>query len=60
HVVRCFADDDVIHVAGSVKPIRDIEVINLELALADLATVEKAIQKNQKLVKAGQKEAIKE
>jgi GTP-binding protein YchF len=60
HVVRCFADDDVIHVSGSVKPIRDIEVINLELALADLATVEKAIQKNQKLVKAGQKEAIKE
>lgn len=60
HVVRCFADDDVIHVSGSVKPIRDVEVINMELALADLATVEKAMQKNQKLLKAGQKEAIKE
>lgn len=60
HVVRCFADDDVIHVSGSVKPIRDVEVINMELALADLATVEKAISKNQKLLKSGQKEAIKE
>lgn len=60
HVVRCFTDDDVIHVSGSVKPIRDVEVINMELALADLATVEKAISKNQKLLKSGQKEAIKE
>jgi ribosome-binding ATPase len=60
HVVRCFSEDNVIHVSGSVGPIRDISVINLELALADLATVEKAIQKNQKLVKMGQKEAIKE
>ncbi len=60
HVVRCFADDDVIHVSGSVKPIRDVEVINMELALADLATVEKAMHKNQKLLKSGQKEAMKE
>lgn len=60
HVVRCFSEDNVIHVSGSVGPIRDISVINLELALADLATVEKAIQKNQKLLKMGQKEAIKE
>ena len=60
HVVRCFEHDDVIHVAGRVNPIDDIEVINLELALADLAAVEKAIQKNQKLVKAGQKEIVKE
>lgn len=60
HVVRCFAHDDVIHVSGRVNPIEDIEVINCELALADLATVEKALLKNQKLVKAGQKEAIKE
>ena len=60
HVVRCFEHDDVIHVAGRVNPIEDIEVINLELALADLAAVEKAIQKNQKLVKAGQKEIVKE
>src|ERR1700733_3139698 len=41
HVVRCFEDDNVIHVAGKVDPISDIEVINTELALADLATVEK-------------------
>ena len=60
HVVRCFADDDVVHVSGSVQPLRDIEVINLELALADLATIEKAIAKNQKLAKSGQKEAVKE
>jgi GTP-binding protein YchF len=60
HVVRCFEHDDVIHVSGRVNPIEDIEVINMELALADLASVEKAILKNQKLVKAGQKEAIKE
>ena len=60
HVVRCFEHDDVIHVAGRVNPIEDIEVINLELALADLSSVEKAILKNQKLVKAGQKDAIKE
>ena len=60
HVVRCFSEENVIHVAGSVSPIRDISVINFELALADLATVEKAMQKNQKLLKIGQKEAIKE
>jgi len=59
HVVRCFDHDDVIHVAGRVNPIEDIDVIHLELALADLSTVEKALLKNQKLVKAGQKEAIK-
>ena len=41
HVVRCFEDDDIIHVSGSVDPLRDIEVINLELALADLAQLEK-------------------
>ena len=41
HVVRCFDDDDVIHVSGSVKPLRDIEIINLELGLADLAQIEK-------------------
>jgi GTP-binding protein YchF len=43
HVVRCFADDNVVHVSGGVDPIRDIEVIDTELALADLATVEKAL-----------------
>ncbi|MCZ2136375.1 MAG: redox-regulated ATPase YchF [Burkholderiales bacterium] len=53
HVVRCFEDDNVVHVAGKVSPVDDIEVINTELALADLATVEKAIQKYSKLAKAG-------
>lgn len=57
HVVRCFDNDDVIHVAGKVNPISDIEVINLELALADLDSVEKAIQKNQKDLKRGDKAA---
>ena len=60
HVVRCFAHDDVIHVSGRVNPIEDIAVINTELALADLSTVEKAILKNQKLLKTGAKEALKE
>jgi ribosome-binding ATPase len=45
HVVRCFIDDDVIHVDGTVDPIRDIEVINLELILADLAQIEKRLEK---------------
>src|SRR3989338_4989743 len=45
HVVRCFDNDDVIHVAGKVNPLSDIEVINLELALADLDSVEKALKK---------------
>ena len=53
HVVRCFEDDNVVHVAGKVSPIDDIEVINTELALADLATVEKAILKYSKLARAG-------
>ncbi|MDP1573910.1 MAG: redox-regulated ATPase YchF [Coxiellaceae bacterium] len=58
HVVRCFENDDVIHVAGKVDPLSDIEVINLELALADLDAIEKALQKNQKDVKRGDKAAI--
>ncbi|MBF2028680.1 MAG: redox-regulated ATPase YchF [Oscillatoriales cyanobacterium C42_A2020_001] len=48
HVVRCFENDDIIHVAGSVDPIRDIEVINLELALADLGQVEKRLDRAKK------------
>jgi len=52
-VVRCFEHDDVIHVAGQVDPSTDIEVINTELALADLATVEKAYQRAEKGAKAG-------
>ena len=45
HVVRCFENDDVVHVAGKVNPLADIETISTELALADLATVEKALQR---------------
>lgn len=57
HVVRCFENDDVIHVAGKVDPLSDIDVINLELALADLDSVEKAITKHHKAVKIGEKNA---
>ena len=53
HVVRCFEDDNVIHVAGKISPIDDIEVINTELALADLASVEKAVSRYKKLAGAG-------
>jgi GTP-binding protein YchF len=48
HVVRCFEDDDIIHVFGSVDPVRDVEVINLELALADLEQIEKRIDRARK------------
>ncbi|MEI8251692.1 MAG: redox-regulated ATPase YchF [Synechococcus sp. ELA057] len=51
HVVRCFEDDDVIHVSGSVDPLRDAEVINLELALADLSQVEKRRERLKKQVR---------
>ncbi len=57
HVVRCFADDNVVHVAGKVDPINDIEVIDTELALADLGTVEKALARYKKPASAGDKEA---
>lgn len=57
-VVRCFDDENIIHVSGSVNPIRDIEIINGELILADIETVEKAIEKQSKLFKAKQKEAM--
>ncbi len=55
HVVRCFTNEKIIHVNGSIDPIRDIEVINLELALADLEQVTKLYEKNSKLVKTGDK-----
>lgn len=57
HVVRCFDDDNVIHVAGHVHPAQDIEVINTELALADLDTAEKAIHRAGKLARSGDKDA---
>jgi len=55
HIVRCFEDDNVVHVDGSVDPMRDIEVIQTELNLADLDTVEKRIQRGQKQAKSGDK-----
>jgi len=57
HVVRCFANDNVIHVSGNVDPIRDIEIIDTELALADMATVEKALLRYRRPASAGDKEA---
>lgn len=59
-VVRCFEDVDIHHVAGSVDPVRDIEVITTELVLADLEAVTKRIEKTQKKAKSGDKEAIAE
>jgi ribosome-binding ATPase len=53
HVVRCFVDDNVVHVAGKIDPVSDIETINTELALADLATVEKTMARYAKLAKSG-------
>ena len=52
HVVRCFDNDDIIHVAGSVDPARDIEIINLELGLADLAQIERRIDRTRKQARA--------
>jgi GTP-binding protein YchF len=53
HIVRCFEDDNVVHVAGRIDPVSDIEVINTELALADLQTVDKQLAKWSKVAKAG-------
>jgi ribosome-binding ATPase len=58
HVVRCFAGTDIIHVEGSVDPIRDIETIDTELALADLETVGSSLDKAQRLARSGDKEAV--
>ena len=59
NVVRCFEDPNVIHVAGKVDPISDIEVIQTELCLADLNTVEKALHRHTKTARSGDKDAIK-
>jgi ribosome-binding ATPase len=59
HVVRCFESTDIIHVAGKVDPIADIETIDTELALADLATVEKAVERATKAAKGGDKDALR-
>lgn len=60
HVVRCFDHSDVVHVAGKVDPVSDIETIHTELALADLETVEKALLKIGKLTRTGDKKALQE
>ncbi|MEO6078250.1 MAG: redox-regulated ATPase YchF [Steroidobacteraceae bacterium] len=59
HVVRCFVNDDIVHVAGKVDPISDIDVIDTELGLADLASVEKAADRAAKLAKTGDKESLR-
>lgn len=56
HVVRCFQDDNVVHVAGKIDPLSDIEVINTELALADMASVEKALLRASKIARTGNKD----
>jgi len=58
HVVRCFDDGNIVHVAGKVDPLADVEVINTELALADMETVDKTNAREQKKAKSGDKEAI--
>lgn len=60
HVVRCFDDENVVHVAGKVSPADDIEIINTELALADLDTVEKKLLRAEKLARSGDKKAKEE
>jgi ribosome-binding ATPase len=57
-VVRCFENDDIVHVAGKISPLDDIDVINTELVLADMESIEKAILKVQKVAKSGNKEAV--
>ncbi|MEX0899511.1 MAG: redox-regulated ATPase YchF [Gammaproteobacteria bacterium] len=58
HVVRCFQDDDVVHVAGQVDPLSDIEVIDTELALADMDSVERALNRVTRQAKGGDKESV--
>ena len=59
HVVRCFEDPDVVHVSGRIDPVSDIGIINTELALADLESVDKALLRAEKATRAGDKEAIR-
>jgi len=58
HVVRCFENDDVVHVSAGINPVSDIEIINTELALADLDTVERAVQRAEKQTRSGDKDMI--
>lgn len=59
HVVRCFEHEDIVHVAGRIDPLSDVEVINTELALADLSVIDKAVDRAAKAVKSGDKEAVR-
>jgi len=59
HVVRCFENDDIVHVSGRIDPLADIETINTELALADLVTVDKAHERAQRAVKSGDKDGAR-
>ncbi len=60
HVLRCFEDGNIVHVDGSVNPIRDKEIIDTELQLKDLESIEKKIQSLSRVIKSGEKEAVKE
>jgi len=57
HVVRCFEDEDIVHVAGKIDPLHDIEIINTELALADLESIEKSVNRVGRTAKSGDKDA---
>jgi GTP-binding protein YchF len=59
HVIRCFDDENLVHVEGSVNPVRDMEIVDLELQIKDLEMVERKMQRTEKLVKAGEKDAKK-
>ena len=59
HVVRCFDDENVVHVDGAINPLKDVETINLELIISDLEVLEKRVQKLEKLIRSGDKDAIK-
>lgn len=59
-VVRCFSDDDITHVEGNIDPLRDIEIINTELCLADIESIDKRLEKSLKLLKTGDKKVIVE
>jgi hypothetical protein len=59
HVVRCFENEDIVHVAGRIDPLADIDIINTELVLADLNVVEKAVERQAKAAKGGDKDAIR-
>jgi ribosome-binding ATPase len=60
HVVRCFDDDDVVHVSGTVDPARDVEIIETELVLADLDTVERRVERSKRASKSGDRDLVRE